>query len=141
MFYLIKRIKEKLFSEEVILYLIFGVLTTLVNILLYLAFAHIIKINYIIANILAWFFSVIFAYVTNRIWVFKSKNENIIVEFVMFLCGRLFSGVLDTLLLYLFVGLLFIDDVVAKIVIGVIVVIVNYVLSKEIIFNSKQAGC
>ena len=84
------------FKKELILYIIFGVLTTLVNILVYYFFTKIILVNYIISNILAWVFSVFFAYVTNRIWVFESKNENIIKECFLFFGGRLFSGVVDT---------------------------------------------
>lgn len=78
------------FKKELILYIIFGVLTTLVNILVYYFFTKIILVNYIISNILAWVFSVFFAYVTNRIWVFESKNDNIIKECFLFFGGRLF---------------------------------------------------
>ena len=58
-------------KKELILYLIFGILTTIVNIVVYLIFAKFLNIDYIISNIFAWFFSVLFAYVTNRIWVFE----------------------------------------------------------------------
>lgn len=125
-----------LLNRQVILYLIFGILTTLVNILTYILFVYLIGINYLFGNILAWFVSVVFAYITNRIWVFESKNGQIISEFTFFVGGRLFSGFLDTLLLYMFIDLLSLDDLFSKIVIGIIVVIVNYILSKYIVFKS-----
>ena len=122
-------------KKELILYLIFGILTTIVNIVVYLIFAKFLNIDYIISNIFAWFFSVLFAYVTNRIWVFERKTNNIIKEATLFYGGRVFSGVLDTGLMYLFIDILFIDDFISKIIIQVIVVIVNYVFSKFIVFK------
>jgi len=122
-------------KKELILYLIFGILTTIVNIVVYLIFAKFLNIDYIISNIFAWFFSVLFAYVTNRIWVFERKSNNIIKEATLFYGGRVFSGVLDTELMYLFIDILFINDFISKIIIQVIVVIVNYVFSKFIVFK------
>ncbi|KZX13353.1 GtrA family protein [Methanobrevibacter oralis] len=122
-------------KKELILYLIFGILTTIVNIVVYLIFAKFLNIDYIISNIFAWFFSVLFAYVTNRIWVFERKTNNIIKEATLFYGGRVFSGVLDTGLMYLFIDILFINDFISKIIIQVIVVIVNYVFSKFIVFK------
>ena len=123
------------FKKEFTFYMIFGVLTTLVNILVYLFFAKICGVYYVTSNILAWFFSVLFAYVTNRIWVFESKNTNIIKEAILFFGGRLFSGVIDTGLMYLFIDMLFLNDVISKFVVQVIVIILNYVFSKWIVFK------
>ena len=122
-------------KKELILYLIFGILTTIVNIVVYLIFAKFLNIDYIISNIFAWFFSVLFAYVTNRIWIFERKTNNIIKKATLFYGGRVFSGVLDTGLMYLFIDILFINDFISKIIIQVIVVIVNYVFSKFIVFK------
>ena len=88
-------------KRELFWYVVFGVLTTVVNILAYLLFARIFNVNYIYSNIIAWFLSVLFAYITNRIWVFESKSSNIIKEASYFFAGRIFSGVLDTGLMYL----------------------------------------
>ena len=120
-----------------VLYLIFGVLTTLVNIMSYLFFAKICGINNLLSNIMAWFFSIIFAYVTNRILVFESKNEKILYEFALFITGRGLSGILDSLLFYILVVSLMFNDVISKIFINIIVVIINYVLSKKIIFKER----
>ena len=122
-------------KRELFFYVVFGVLTTIVNIAVYFFFAKICGVNYIVSNIIAWFLSVLFAYVTNRIFVFESKNSNIIKEGALFFGGRLFSGVLDTGLMILFIDILSIGDMISKIVIQVIVVIVNYVFSKWIVFN------
>lgn len=122
-------------ERELILYVVFGVLTTLVNIVVYFFFARICGINYLISNVIAWVLSVLFAYITNRIWVFESKNANILKEMSLFFGGRLFSGVVDTGLMYLFIDILSIGDFISKIVIQVIVVVLNYVISKLIVFK------
>ena len=124
-------------KREVVLYIIFGVFTTLVNIISYLLFSKIFGINHLLSNIMAWFFSIVFAYITNRILVFESKNENILYEFALFVTGRGLSGILDSLLFYISVIVLMFNDVTSKIVINIIVVIINYILSKEIIFKEK----
>ena len=66
--------------KEIIMYLIFGTLTTVVNIVVYYLFSNIIHMNYLFSNAVAWFLSVLFAYVTNRKYVFDSKNNQIIKE-------------------------------------------------------------
>lgn len=122
-------------EKELFFYIIFGILTTLVNILVYLLFTRVFAVNYIVSNVLAWFFSVLFAYITNRIWVFESENENILKEIVLFFSGRLFSGIVDTALMFIFIDLLLVSDSVSKIIIQIIVVILNYVISKFIVFK------
>ena len=122
-------------KKELIAYIIFGVLTTVVNIVVYLFFAKVCGVNYLISNIIAWFLSVLFAYITNRIWVFESDNSNILKEGILFFGGRIFSGALDTGLMYLFIDILLIGDVIAKVIVQIIVVVVNYVFSKWIVFN------
>ena len=123
-------------KRELLLYILFGILTTVVNIFAYLFCSKFLNIPYLISNILAWFFSVLFAYITNRIWVFESENTNILKEISLFFSSRLFSGILDTILMILFIDVLLIDDFLSKIVIAVVVVIVNYVLSKRVIFKN-----
>jgi putative flippase GtrA len=122
-------------DRELILYVFFGTLTFLVNVIVYFIFEDLLGVNYIISNILAWFFSVLFAYVTNRIWVFESKSTNIAKEMALFFGGRIFSGAVDTGLMYLFIDILTIGDMISKIVVQIIVVILNYVFSKLIVFK------
>ena len=122
-------------DRELILYVVFGTFTFLVNIIVYFFFEDVLGVNYLISNILAWFFSVLFAYVTNRIWVFESKSPDILKEMSLFFGGRIFSGVVDTGLMYLFIDVLAIGDTISKIVVQVIVIILNYVFSKLIVFK------
>lgn len=122
-------------KKHLTLYIIFGILTTLVNIAVYLFMTKICGVNYLISNVIAWVLSVLFAYVTNRKWVFESRSNDILRESTLFFSGRLFSGVVDTLLMFLFIEVLFIDGFISKLIIQVIVVILNYVISKVIVFK------
>lgn len=119
------------------MFLFFGLLTTIVNIATYVIFAEFFGINYLISNIIAWFISIIFAYITNRKWVFESKSKKIVKEFALFISGRLLSGIMDTLLMFIFVDLFLFNDLISKIVVGVLVVIVNFVFSKFIVFKNN----
>jgi putative flippase GtrA len=101
----------------------------------YVVFAKFLNVDYIISNIIAWFLSVLFAYITNRIWVFESRSSDIIKEISLFFGGRLFSGIVDTGLLYVMVDILTIGDFISKITTQIIVVILNYVISKLVVFK------
>ena len=86
---------KKLINKEIILYVIFGVLTTIVNLIAYYLFSNIININYLISNAIAWIISVVFAYITNKFFVFNSSyiNKDVIIEeFIKFMNCRLISG-------------------------------------------------
>ena len=121
-------------EKELFWYVVFGALTTLVNIVVYFLLSR-LGINYLVSNVFAWFFSVLFAYVTNRRWVFESKGTNTLKECSLFFSGRIFSGVVDTALMWLFIDMLTIGDMVSKVVIQVIVIVLNYVISKWIVFK------
>ena len=122
-------------KKELISYVVFGAFTTLINIAVYFIFTDIFHINYIIANIVSWFVSVMFAYVTNRIWVFESDNENVAKEVFLFYGGRIFTVVVDTLLMILFIDVLLIGNFVSKITVSIIVIILNYLFSKWVVFD------
>jgi putative flippase GtrA len=137
---MIEKLLSLLKNKEIILYLVFGVLTTIVNMISYKVLIDLFNIYYLILNIFAWFISVVFAYVTNKIWVFESKNMKIYLEFGLFMGGRIFSGVVDNGLMYLFISILgfnvyIIGLSVAKLITQVFVVILNYVLSKDVVFK------
>ncbi len=123
--------------QEIILYGIFGVLTTVVNIIVYWFFARFIGVNYLLSTAIAWILSVLFAFITNRLYVFESKNQNIWKEMYLFFTFRLLSGLIDFIDMYLFVDVLHFDDMVIKIVSNVIVIVLNYVFSKLFIFKGK----
>ena len=125
-------------NKEILLYLIFGVLTTVVNIVVYYISAELLDIHYLISNALAWFLSVLFAYITNRKYVFNSHNENVIKEMISFFGSRLATGVLDMTLMWALVNSHLLNDMISKIVVNVIVIVLNYVLSKLVVFKSNS---
>lgn len=136
------KIKELIVKyREVITYLIFGVLTTLVNYIAYLIFAKAINIDYLVSTVISQIIAMTFAYITNKIFVFKTKNltsKQLIKEIVSFFSVRVLSLFLDMLLMYIFVDLLHLDDTIMKLVSNVIIVIVNYICSKLFIFKKKS---
>lgn len=123
-------------NKEVINYLIVGGLTTLVSIGSY-ALIRIFLNNYIICTVLSWVIAVLFAYVTNRIFVFESKNNNIFSEIIKFISCRLLTLGNEVLIMWLLVDLITINDMIAKIIVQFITVVLNYVLSKIIVFRNK----
>lgn len=127
--------------EEVIKYLFFGVLTTLVSIVIYWIFTKLFNVNYMISNVISWIGSVSFAYITNKLFVFKSKCDNekdVIIEIYQFFKYRLFSLVIDILLMYLFVEIFSVDDMISKFIVQFIVIVLNYLFSKLFVFNKKS---
>ena len=129
---------KKILNKETISYVIFGVLTTIINLTSYYFFSKIININYLISNIISWIISVIFSYITNKLYVFNSKDKSkdiIIKEFIKFVNCRLTSGIIEMILLFLLVDIIKVNDVISKLVIGVIVVILNFIFSKLFVFK------
>lgn len=129
-------------NKEIINYLIFGVLTTVVSFVVYFIFAKIFKIDEVISNGISWFFSVLFAFITNKLYVFESKEtgkKTLLKEIISFYLARLFTGVVCDLGVFaLMVKTFKINDVLSKLVTQVIVTILNYVFSKLIIFKKNK---
>ena len=124
--------------KELILYVFFGGLTTLVNWGGYWLLADLFHVPYLWATAIAQIVSILFAYVTNRIWVFESKAKGaaaVFWEMVRFFGCRGASFVLDLLCVRVGVGALHINDKVMKLLSNVIVIIVNYVFSKVFVFR------
>lgn len=124
--------------KDAIPYLICGVLTTLVNIVSFWICAHLLDIPTMVSTIIAWILAVLFAYVTNRTWVFHSKantKAEIIREMTTFITCRLFTGFLDWFSMFLFVEIMHFNDLIIKIVIDIFVCIFNYLASKLFIFR------
>ncbi|MBS1294417.1 GtrA family protein [Clostridioides difficile] len=122
------------------LYLFFGAFTTLVNIVSYLFFTRVILFNFMVANALAWILAVLFAYVTNKFFVFESKRieiEFLFKEFLSFVSFRLLSGVVEMLIMYVMIDLLFVNDIIVKVFTNIVVIVLNYLFSKMIIFKEK----
>ncbi len=126
--------------REVIMYLVFGVLTTIVNYVVYLGWTSFLpgKHANIIATCVAWVVSVLFAYFTNRKWVFKSKMSGFLPrlkECGAFFAGRGLTGLLDLGIMYVAVDLMGFDGRIIKLLSNVLVIIINYILSKFLVFK------
>ena len=126
--------------KEIINYLIVGVLTTVVSLVSYYIIVSTVlnpnnAIELQIANIFSWICAVAFAYVTNRIFVFESKNPNKLKELTSFVGARLLTLGMDMFIMFLMVTLLHINDKIAKLVVQVVVTIANYVFSKLLVFK------
>ena len=127
--------------KDVIPYLFFGVCTTVVNIVVYWGCAHLLSLNVMASTVIAWILAVLFAYVTNRKWVFRStafSRKEVIREILGFFGCRLATGVMDWLCMFVFVELLKLNDVVIKVFANVLVIILNYAASKLIIFKGTD---
>lgn len=125
-------------NEELWNYLIIGALTTVVSVLSYALFSKSLNINYIASNVLSWIVAVLFAYFTNRWFVFHSKSTQKLKEFISFTASRVATLILDTLLMILFVEKIKLDDMIAKLIVQVVVVIGNYILSKLLVFKTNK---
>lgn len=138
-----KKIKELYYKyEEIISYLIVGGLTTVVSLATYYLLVYTIlnpkeAVELQIANIISWIASVTFAYFTNRKYVFKTKEKISFKEEINFYLSRVSTLLLDMLMMYVFVSVLKFDDKVIKLIVQVIVIVLNYVLSKFIVFKKK----
>lgn len=127
--------------KEQILYIVFGVLTTAINIIAFFVCSRLVNLSLIPSNIIAWILSVLFAFVTNKIYVFNSKNYSfsiVLRELIDFIVARGATGILDLGLMYLFVSIIGIEDMISKIIINIIVIILNYILSKLYVFKHKK---
>ena len=122
-----------------ILYIIFGVLTTIVNIVTYY-FAHLL-LPVMPSTVIAWILAVLFAYVTNRQFVFESQaktKQEIIKEIISFFSARLLTGLLDVAIMFVFVDCLKMNDMLIKVLSNIIVIVLNYVLSKLFVFRKPH---
>lgn len=135
------KIKELFIKyKNIVFYLFFGVCTTLVNILVYNLCYYLLKIPNVPSTIIAWIIAVVFAFITNKIWVFDSPSFNkqtLKHEIPSFLGARILTGLLDVAIMYLTVDLLLQNPTVWKLISNIIVIIINYIASKFIIFIKK----
>lgn len=139
---------KKIFSlydkyKEVINYLIFGFLTTVISLIVYYALTFSVvnpdnAFELQIANILSWVAGVSFAYVTNRKYVFKSNNSNVKRELFSFVGSRVITLLMDMFIMGLFVTILGFNDKIMKIISQVIVIVSNYFFSKIIVFKKQK---
>ncbi|MBQ8304576.1 MAG: GtrA family protein [Clostridia bacterium] len=134
--YWIKTVLKK--YKELILYGFWGVMTTLVNYVVYFVCLRFLSINYLISNVVSWICAVTFAYITNKIFVFNSKDWSpgkIKGEVIQFFLGRLLSLVVETVMLYVLVDGLSFSSEIMKVLTNLVVIAINYFISKFMIFK------
>lgn len=132
-------IMKKILSKEILSYGFFGVLTTILNLILYhgLVFAG---MNYVIANLITLIVVKLTAYIVNKLFVFKSKSETwraLLKEFFMFVVTRGLTGVIDFVGLIIAVELFGFDKIISKYILQVAVIILNYVFGKVLVFIKR----
>ena len=128
--------------KQIVLYGIFGVITTVINIVAYWAVSRVFGLSVVTSTIIAWLVAVFFAYWSNRKFVFESRTSSFIgifFEAVYFFSARIATGVFDVAFMYVFADLLGLNDVIVKTVSNVIVVILNYIASKFIFREGKKS--
>lgn len=137
------RVKDLVIKyKSVIMYVVFGVCTTLVNWGAYYLCYSIIGISNVLSTVIAWILAVAFAFITNKLWVFNSKSfvgKTLIYEMWTFTAARLVTGVLDVGIMYLAVDVFNQNATLWKLISNVIVIILNYVLSKLIVFRKTNS--
>ena len=139
-----KKIKDLFIKyQEIISYLIFGVLTTVISLATYYLLVYTILdpkrgFELQIANIISWIAAVTFAYFTNRKYVFKSNKEKSLKEAFNFYLSRLSTLLIEMFLMWLLVTKLSFNDKVIKIIVQVAVIVLNYVFSKFLVFRKKN---
>lgn len=137
----IQKILQKFLSKEVIMYIIFGVLTTLVNLIISFVLVGALKIDGSIASAIGIISSILFAYFTNRKWVFNSQAKGIkekINEFWKFIAGRLVTMVIEQGGVMILYGALNMPFTPVKLSLTIIVIILNYIFSKFFAFKTKN---
>lgn len=120
--------------RELLMYLVFGVLTTLINIIVFML-CRCFSINLYISNGIAWFLSVLFAFFTNKFIVFESNSKVNFKEMTLFYGSRILSLLFDMGIMYLLLQVLSVNELISKIISNVVVIILNYIFSKLFVFK------
>ena len=123
---------------DILSYLVFGVLTTVVNYAVYLPIYNLLGLSAAVSNVIAWVAAVAFAFLTNKPFVFKSHDwsaKTVIPELTKFVSCRVASGAMQTLILLLTVDILGWNGNIWKLITQVLVVVLNYITSKLVVFK------
>lgn len=135
----IKEIIKK--YREILSYLFFGGATTVINVAIYHVCYNMLDIGNSISTVIAWFVSVAFAFVTNKIFVFESRSaewNKTLKEAMAFFGCRIGSGALELGIMYFFVDVLFFNGTIMKLITNIIVIVLNFVFSKLFIFKKNR---
>lgn len=128
---------NKKITREIFWYVFFGALTTLINTVAYWILYYGISVSNTTSTIISWLLAVVFAYVTNKLWVFEKGNKSTLKEATEFFLSRISTGILDLLIMYVGVELLLFEGGIIKILSNVVVIILNYLLSKLFVFKKS----
>lgn len=131
------------YNKHIVLYFVFGVLTTVVNLISFYIFAEILKIETIPATILAWVVAVAFAFITNRLYVFESTAKThaaILREAILFFIARLVTLGIEVFIMWLSVDVCGQNKLIWKVFCNIITIVVNYALSKAVVFSSSRTS-
>lgn len=126
--------------KKILLYILFGGLSFCVNIGTYAMFSTLFVIDELISNVLSWFITVAFAFFTNRIWVFDAPTDSIssfIRQIVKFYAGRIITLAIEEVILIIFIMILCLESIPVKIGAQIIIIVLNYIVSKLLIFKKK----
>ena len=129
-------------QKEIVLYLLFGGVTFVVSIGSCAFFVSFLKINILCANVFSWILAVSVAFFTNKKWVFENKTElslskkTLVQEWILFLAGRIITLIIEELIIFLFVTLWNFDSMLIKVMAQIIVIIMNYFISKFMVFRN-----
>ena len=125
--------------KEPLLYLFFGGLTTLISIFVFWLFNGPFGLNELVANLISWVLAVLFAFLTNKTWVFSStgQEKSFLALMLSFYAGRLLTLGVEELLLFVFITWLGFNSMVVKILAQIVVIVLNYVISKLLVFRDK----
>ena len=137
---MLKNIKDRRKKHrELVVYLICGFLTFVVSMVVYALLSEIFRINVLVANIITWIIAVYFAFSVNRKFVFKS-NGNFTSELIQFYLGRVVTLVVEQAMLYIFIIRLMFNNMAIKSIAQVVIIILNYIISKFIVFKKEKSS-
>lgn len=125
-------------NKEMLLYLFFGGLSFIVSVATYAFFNMSLGLSVLLANVLSWIITVMFAFLTNRVWVFEAPTKTLkdfTAQMISFYSGRIVTLVIEEAILVLFIDMLGFGSIAVKIVAQIVVILLNYVISKVFIFK------
>lgn len=127
--------------KEIIMYTFFGIMTFFVCMITYAYFNVVMGINELLANAYSWIFTVLFSFVTNKIWVFDAPTRTLwklLIQMFGFFSGRFFTLIVEEAILFVFITMLSFPSIIVKLFAQIVVVTLNYVISKLIVFREKK---
>lgn len=127
--------------RDLVPYTIFGIFTTIINIAVYALLYNYLGVSNVLSTIIAWITAVIYAFVTNKLYVFGSKSWErrvVLSEFNKFFAVRGGTGIFEVVFMYIFVDIFNFNGLIMKLIVNVVVVIINYLASRFMIFKKQQ---